>query len=170
MLLCLSKTLRIALNIMISSFFRFFPKKEMCFFVIDLKLKQLLKQNFELWKCFLTKKRHVPLLFFVKYFPRYFLAFSNFSSTSLSFHPAPSVSGDTAREKIPLYSSSESLIRSDSSGMVHSPGKSPVFSSFLSEIYTNPIVVPRRTNVFIRSIPLDGSTFAIESAVCSVIF
>ena len=61
-------------------------------------------------------------------------------------------------------------MRSDSSGIVHSPGKSPVLSSFLSERYTKFIVDPSNTNVFMRSTPLSGSTFSMESAVWAVIF
>lgn len=110
------------------------------------------------------------MFFYPKYFHKNVLAFSSLVITSISPDQAESDLGEISRVKYPEYLSSLSLIRRLSSGIFPSHGKSPLISSVLSERYTKFIVDPRRTNVFIRSTPLDGSTLAIERAVCSVIF
>ena len=109
-------------------------------------------------------------LFYEKYFEINVRDLTMHAITVDSGAPARSDLGSTVSAKCPLYPISRSLMRSDSSGMVPSPGKSPTLPSSLSERYTSHIVEPSRMSVFMRSTPLSGSTFSIESAVCSVIF
>lgn len=107
--------------------------------------------------------------FYLKYFCKNFFALARYVSVSSSSH-ADNDSGNTEREKFPSKPISLSLMRRLSRGMFPSQRNIPSFSSVLSERYTRFIVFPRRTRVFMRSTPLDGSTLLIERAVCSVIF